>query len=162
MNQALQQTAACQYFFEFTDSRQLGEEPVLFARVDERFPKMDPSSAVFPTVRVESSDVAIAYYLPGCDDSAVVIFRDVVTWGYGGPNDEGLASHPLCGHGLTFYEFHNVGQSDDGDTKWLATFHDGVFEIVADRCEVIAESVKDRSPGQALDALMGLGENIEL
>jgi hypothetical protein len=122
---------------------------------------MDASSAVFPTVRVESRDVALAYYLPGCDDSAIVIFRDVVTWGYGGPNDEGLHFHPLWGHGLTFYGFHSVGEIDDGDTKWLATFHDGVFEIVADRWEVVAEAVKDHSPSQALDAVLGPGDNID-
>jgi hypothetical protein len=100
----------------------------MVAMVDKRFPKMDASSAVSPTVRIVSDEVVLAYYLPGCDDSAVVIFRNVVKWRYGSPNDEGLASHPLWGHGLKFYEFHTVD-----NMKWLATFHDGLFEAVAGR-----------------------------
>lgn len=134
----------------------------MYARLDAAFPKMDPSSAVSPMVRCESNNVFLAYYLPGCDDSAAVVFRDVDTWGYGGPNDEGLASHPLWGRGLTFYGFHTVAETGEAGTKWLATFHDGVFEIAAGRCETVAELVKDHSPGQALDVILALGDNIEL
>src|SRR5437879_4713698 len=94
--------------------------------VDTRFPAMDASSAVFPTIRTLGPDLALAYYLPGCEASAVVAFRNVSDWSYGEPNDEGLAFHPLWGRGLQPYEFHALQEDmQSGKTRWLGTFHDG-------------------------------------
>jgi hypothetical protein len=131
------------------------------ALLDPLFPEMDPSSAVFPTVRIDGVVLHLAYYLPGCDDSAVVTFNGVSSWRYGEPNDEGLHKHPLWGHGLTFYGFHEVkGSRDQDEKRWVATFHDGTFEVSATGTpEIPAARVKGRSPAEALNEILGPGEN---
>ena len=131
------------------------------AQIDRLFPEMDASSAVFPTGRVVGDTLHLAYHLPRCHDSAVVTFVGVSHWRYGGPNDEGLASHPLWGCGLTYYNFHEVRQTD-GDSalrRWVATFHDGTFEISAHEPSVKSKNVAGCSPSKALDAVLGPGQN---
>lgn len=131
------------------------------ASVDAAFPLMDPSSAVSPTVRLEDSTLSLAFYLPGCEDSAVIQFRQASSWFYGGPNDEGLAAHPLWSRGLTFYNFHRVASSAEIPC-WVATFHDGTFEVVAKESAVLAASVTGASPSEALNSCLGTGANEEL
>jgi hypothetical protein len=131
------------------------------ATVDAGFPLMDSSSAVSPTVRLEGSTLSLAFYLPRCEDSAVVQFTHVTSWYYGGPNDEGLGSHPLSRRGLTFYNFHRVADSAEGPC-WVATFHDGTFEVVAQEAAVLAMAVAGASPGEALNSCLGSGLNEEL
>src|SRR5262245_39346468 len=70
------------------------------AHLVANFPEMDASSAVYPTVRPVGDSLHLAYYLPGCVDSAVVSFHGVVNWRYGEPNDEGLAADPLWTEGV--------------------------------------------------------------
>ena len=130
------------------------------ARVQVQFPKMDVSSAVYPTVRVEGDSLHLAYYLPGCVDSAVVTFRDVSSWQYGEPNDEGLRSHPLWGRGLTPYNFHETEPPPSPDVRrWVATFHDGTFEVIASQWQLDAARVSGRTPAESLDAVHGPGAN---
>jgi hypothetical protein len=129
------------------------------AMVDRHFPSMDASSAVSPTVRITGDRVELAYYLPGCQNSAVVSFFDVSSWRYGEPNDEGLAQHPLWNHGLRFYEFHEVVPRDMDARRWVATFHDGTFEIVAREATVRSGCVGYLSPSRALDRVLGAGDN---
>ena len=131
------------------------------ALLDPLFPEMDASSAVLPTVRLVDDVLHLAYYLPGCDDSAVVTFRGLSSWRYGEPNDEGLHKHPLWGHGLTFYGFHRVkGSPDQHEYRWIATFHDGTLEVAATSTpEIAAARVKGRSPAEALNEILGHGEN---
>ncbi len=131
------------------------------ARPDPLFPEMDPSSAVFPTIRIVGDVLHLAYYLPRCDDSAVVTFNGVSSWHYGEPNDEGLRSHPLWGHGLTFYRFHEVMQPpEQNPRRWIATFHDGTFEVLATgRPAIGAARVEGRSPAEALNSVLGPGKN---
>jgi hypothetical protein len=133
-------------------------EPVS-AVVDRRFPPMDASSAVSPTLRVLGDRVYLAYYLPGCSNSAVVSFLEVSAWKYGEPNDEGLANHPLWNHGLAFYEFHEVMPLDMAARRWIATFHDGTFEVVAREATIHAPCVAYCSPSKALDQTFGVGAN---
>lgn len=128
------------------------------AAVDALFPLMDSSSAVSPTIRIDGTTLGLAYYLPGCEDSAVVTFRDVSAWYYGGPNDEGLLSHPLWNRGLQFYNFHRADRQDSS-ICWAATFHDGTFEIQAQQATVLAERVQGASPSEALDSALGVGAN---
>jgi len=127
--------------------------------IDPRFPPMDASSAVFPTVRVVGADIVLAYHLPGCEDSAVVRFQGASSWCYGGPNDEGLARSGALTHGICFYEFHAVTDQPTGATRWLATFHDGLIEVVAQNVEIIAALVPGCRPWEALDKLLGQGRN---
>ena len=132
------------------------------ARVDPLFPEMDASSAVSPAIRVVSDALYLAYYLPGCDDSAVVSFNRVSSWRYGEPNDEGLHTHPLWGHGLSFYAFHEVssGSLPEKKRRWVATFHDGTFDVSASGTPAVrAGRVKGCSPTGALNALLGRGQN---
>jgi hypothetical protein len=131
------------------------------ALLDPVFPEMDSSSAVYPTVRTVGEVLHLAYYLPGCTDSAVVTFNGVSSWDYGEPNDEGLHNHPLWGHGLTFYGFHKVmGSGDQHENRWVATFHDGTFEVSATGMPTIsAARVKGYSPAEALNEILGRGEN---
>jgi hypothetical protein len=127
--------------------------------IDKRFPEMSPSSAVFPTVRISVKDMVLAYHLPGCQDSAVVVFRGIRDWSYGHPNDEGLHLHPLWGRGLDYYAFHCLGANVAGEICWLATFHDGLFEVCAAASEILCDRVKGCSPWEALDAVAGPGDN---
>lgn len=129
--------------------------------VDSLFPAMDASSAVYPTVRVVGTTIYLSYYLPGCVDSAVVAFDNVTSWEYGYPNDEGLRDHPLWGHGLTPYNFHKPSVEPDEETpsRWIATFHDGTFQIVAGNARPCAEEQAGVSPWEALTALLGAGHD---
>jgi hypothetical protein len=121
---------------------------------------MDASSAVLPTVRAEGERLHLAYYLARHTGSAVVVFVGVSRWSYGPPNDEALASHPLWGSGLQFYEFHIVGPpSADGRRHWVATFHDGTFEIEAAEVHVVSTDAPNLSPSLALDRALGRGTN---
>lgn len=134
-----------------------------FATRDERFPLMDSSSAVSPTLRASSARLALAYYLPDCEDSAVVVFEDVESWFYGFPGDERLDHHKLWGHGLEFYGFHQLHLADDGSRScWLATFHDGTLEVVAGGSRVLHERVIGKEPSAALHELLGPGSSEEL
>jgi len=130
------------------------------ARQDPLFPLMDSSSAVFPTIRTNGDVLYLAYYLPGCCDSAVVAFHGVSSWSYGGPNDEGLHTHPQWGHGLEFYAFHEVTPvPQHGERHWIATFHDGTFDVVATGApEVCGSRVEGCSPSEALNKLLGVGQ----
>jgi hypothetical protein len=130
------------------------------AKVDELFPSMDPSSAVRPTVRDSGAEIAVAYHLPGCKQSAVVAFSSATEWNYGYPNDEGLSEHPLWGRGLTFYNFHRL-PDEQGKTRWIATFHDGTFEISAVSAKVLSPRTEG-GPSVALDRVLGPGTNVEL
>lgn len=131
------------------------------ARVASIFPEMDASSAVFPTIRRVGDILHLAYYLPGCNDSAVVTFFGVTAWRYGLPNDEGLTSHPLWKRGVTFYNFHEIDQSElINYRRWIATFHDGAFYVSAtDQPAITASKVTGKSPWEALDAVLGAGKN---
>jgi hypothetical protein len=120
---------------------------------------MDASSAVSPTLRIVGDRVHLAYYLPGCVSSAVVSFFDVSSWKYGEPNDEGLANHPLWNRGLTCYEFHEVIPRDITARRWIATFHDGTFEVFAREATTHAPCVGYCSPTKALDQNFGHGLN---
>jgi hypothetical protein len=128
------------------------------ATVDAQFPLMDSSSAVAPTVRLQGSSLFLAFYLPDCEDSAVVQFNGVGAWYYGGPNDEGLASHPLWNRGLTFYNFHRINPPDAASC-WVATFHDGTLEVVAREVLVLAARTEGVSPGEALNVVLDEGHN---
>jgi hypothetical protein len=130
-------------------------------RIDPLFPEMDPSSAVYPTVRIVGDSLHLAYHLPGCDDSAVVTFHGVKAWRYGPPNDEGLATHPLWGQGLTFYNFHELVLGRDEQVhRWIATFHDGTLEISAiGQPSVRSAKVEGATPSSALDRVLGPGRN---
>ncbi len=128
------------------------------AVVDHRFPLMDASSAVSPTVRIEGATLWLAYYLPKCQDSAVVQFVGASTWFYGEPNDEGLISHHLWKRGLEFYSFHRADPNEEGNC-WVATFHDGTFEIVASDFSVAAARMQRSSPSEALSRTLGAGRN---
>jgi len=130
----------------------------LSAIVDAELPLMDASSAVAPTVRLRGSTLFLAFYLPDCEDSAVVQFNGVSAWYYGGPNDERLDKHPLWNRGLTFYNFHRVSPAE-GDDCWVATFHDGTLEIVAQQAAVLAARTEGVSPGEALNSMLGVGDN---
>jgi hypothetical protein len=121
---------------------------------------MDSSSAVSPTVREQGNTLFLSYSLPSCESSAVVSFDGVVSWFYGGPSDERLMQHPLWGKGLDFYEFHNMlAAPDDNLSGWLATFHDGTFEVVAASARVLRALVVNASPEMALDLVLGQGKN---
>ncbi|MBL8856004.1 MAG: hypothetical protein JNK57_18705 [Planctomycetaceae bacterium] len=127
---------------------------------DVRFPLMDCSSAVSPTLRMSSVGLALAYYLPDCEDSAVVAFEDVECWFYGYPGDERLHHHKLWGHGLDFYWFHQLEPARSGSKVcWLATFHDGTFEVVAGSSQVLQERVKSTAPCAALTEVLGPGSS---
>jgi hypothetical protein len=133
------------------------------AKRDLSFPLMDASSSVFPTIRINGNTIYLAYHLPRCEDSAVVSFHDVMEWSYGYPNDEGLAEHRLWGSGLKHYEFHfEHDESDNPTSKWIATFHDGTFEIEAKTSKVEVKHAKNSNPSEALDSHLGSGENIIL
>ena len=136
-----------------------GREKGTAAQVDPAFPEMDASSAVYPTVRIVGDQVHIAYHLPDCRDSAVVTFSGVSSWNYGGPNDEGLAAHPLWGRGLTFYSFHEVLPPSASARRWVGTFHDGTFDVVASAATVRSHCVAGSHPSAALDSVLGEGIN---
>jgi hypothetical protein len=129
--------------------------------VDPEFPSMDPSSAVLPTIRVVGKHLYLAFHLPNCDDSAIVSFEQIETWRYGHPNDEGLQQHRFWGHGLTPYNFHRSTESlaTSGTTLWIATFHDGTFEVVARRARIAVPVERDATPSEALTTLLGVGDN---
>src|SRR5262245_58117511 len=101
------------------------------ALVNNTLPKMDASSAVYPTACVVGDSLVVAYHLPGCDGSAVIRFNGVNDWTYGPPNDEGLREHPLWGKGLRFYEFHEVQPHEGDAVQWIGTFHDGTLTVRA-------------------------------
>ena len=126
-------------------------------QVDDLFPHMDSSSAVYPTLRASADELFLAYYLPRHAHSAVVAFRAPREWTYGAPNDERLEDHRLWGRGLTFYNFHRVAETP-GLARWIATFHEGTFEVVAESARVISRTA-DGSPAKALDELLGEGPN---
>jgi hypothetical protein len=128
------------------------------AIVNNSLPKMDASSAVYPTVRLVGDSLVVAYHLPGCDGSAVICFSGVKDWAYGDPNDEGLEQHPLWGKGLTFYEFHEVQPREGDAVEWIGTFHDGTLIVRAKSVEVVDEQVAS-TPWTAIDARFGPGEN---
>ena len=128
------------------------------ALVNDTLPKMDASSAVYPTARVVGDSLIVAYHLPGCDTSAVIRFNGVNDWAYGYPNDEGLQEHPLWGKGLTFYEFHEVKPSEGDAIQWVGTFHDGTLTVRAKSVEVVNEQVASE-PWAAIDARFGPGDN---
>jgi len=128
--------------------------PCRAAIVDDLFPHMDSSSAVGPTIRVDDGSLCLAYFLPDCQDSAVVRFTGVTAWYYGGPSDERLNTHGLWGKGLTFYNFHRATSTDVPQT-WVATFHDGTFEINATEAAVVSLRVNNASPSAALNAILG-------
>ncbi len=126
--------------------------------VNGTLPKMDASSAVYPTARVVGDSLVVAYHLPGCETSAVIRFNSVEDWAYGYPNDEGLLEHPLWGKGLTFYEFHELQPPDGEVLQWIGTFHDGTLTVRAKSLEVVDEQVASK-PWAALDARFGPGDN---
>ena len=126
--------------------------------VEKLLPKMDASSAVFPTVRVVEKSLVVAFHLHGCRSSAVVRFNDVRNWSYGSPNDEGLAEHPFWDHGLKFYEFHRGPIDGTGMPSWIATFHDGTLTVEAATVEVLCDSVALK-PWDAIDKIFGVGPN---
>ena len=128
------------------------------ALVNNTLPKMDASSAVYPTARVVGDSLVVAYHLPGCDTSAVIRFNGVKDWSYGYPNDEGLQEHALWGKGLTFYEFHEVQPSEGELVQWVGTFHDGTLTVRANSVEVLDEQVPSE-PWAAIDARFGAGDN---
>jgi hypothetical protein len=130
------------------------------AEVDDLFPLMDASSGVSAALREEDGNLVIAYYLPECQDSAVVRFEDVSTWCYGGPSDERLSTHPLWGRGLTFYNFHRALTKDL--PCWVATFHDGTFEVAASRVSVLAARQVGAAPAAALASAVGPGNDVLL
>ncbi len=134
------------------------------AKFDRTFPLMDASSAVYPTVREVGSILYLSYYLPGCEASAIISFHGVTDWSYGYPNDEGLREHRLYGKGISPYEFHGVVYSEPNEElnqpkHWIATFHDGTFEIDAESWKEEAGEIVSSSPWDALDSLLGCGEN---
>ena len=126
--------------------------------IDALFPLMDASSAVFPTVRVSNDELVLAYHLADCEASAVVAFLGPAKWHYGAPNDEGLSRHPLWRRGLTFYNFHRTLAEP---TRWIATFHDGTFEVAAKDVRVMSAEVEG-DPSAALNRMLGPGKNIPL
>jgi hypothetical protein len=89
----------------------------------------------------------------------VVLFENVQAWRYGYPNDEGLAEHPLWGQGLTFYNFHSIPSSFAKTATCIATFHDGTFQISADCARVAVQRHSNVRPWEALQALLGEGNN---
>ena len=138
---------------------------VEFSRLarDDAFPLMDTSSAVCATARLGDKTLTLAYFLPGCDDSAVVRFSAVKAWFYGAPNDERLYEHALWNKGLDFYEFHQMHpQREDQPRGWLASFHNGTFEIAANGVEIVSPRLVGVCPLGALNRLLGPGENLDL
>lgn len=131
------------------------------AAIEHSLPKMDASSAVYPTVRHVDNALIVAFHLPGCKSSAVLRFEAVTDWSYGDPNDEALAEHPFWGKGLRHYEFHKVQADEMGLTQYIATFHDGTLTVVANSVEVIQDRIQQK-PWAAIDALFGDGKNIML
>lgn len=88
----------------------------------------------------------------------------MIEWNYGYPNDEGLQEHSLYGKGLRHYEFHRVvhpGPSAEPvrPYRWIATFHDGTFEIEAESWRTEAAEIAELAPWKALDSLLSAGEN---
>ncbi|HXY32774.1 MAG TPA: hypothetical protein VEI07_01020 [Planctomycetaceae bacterium] len=133
-------------------------DPPAKVEVVDTIPKMSAGSAVCPTARVTDGTLVLAFSLPSCDDSAVIRFDGVLTWSYGYPNDEGLGSHPLWGHGIELYEFHVSPIGPDG-TRWcIATFHDGTLTVNSKTVQVLAEKLPLK-PWEAIDAVVGPGEN---
>jgi hypothetical protein len=126
--------------------------------VNDTLPKMDASSAVYPTARVVGGSLVVEYHLPGCEASAAIQFNGVKDWSYGYPNDEGLQAHPLWGKRLTFYEFHEVQPPEGNVDQWIGTFHDGTLTVRAKSVEVVDEQVA-LVPRAAIDARFGEGEN---
>lgn len=126
--------------------------------VNDLLPKMDASSAVYPTARVVGDSLVVAYHLPGCEASAVIRFNGVTSWAYGYPNDEGLHQHPLWGKGLKFYEFHELQTPESSATQWIGTFHDGTLTVRAESVEVIDAHITSE-PWAAIDARFGPGDN---
>ncbi|KKK82283.1 hypothetical protein LCGC14_2804930 [marine sediment metagenome] len=134
------------------------------AKRDKAFPLMDASSAVYPTVRELGTTLYLAYYLPGGEASALVSFSEVTDWSYGYPNDEGLQEHRFYGKGLRHYEFHRVVHPGPNAEPvrpyhWIATFHDGTFEIEAESWRTEASEIAESAPWKALDSLLAAGEN---
>jgi hypothetical protein len=129
--------------------------------IDDSIPKMDASSAVYPTARLIGDSLIVAYHLPGCETCAVIRFNEVIDWTYGYPNDEGLHEHALWGKGLTFYEFHEVKCPEGGDKRWIGTFHDGTLTVRAKSVDVVDEQ-RGCAPWAAIEARFGPGVNIVL
>jgi hypothetical protein len=134
-----------------------------FLAKDSVFPLMDSSSAVEPTVRLAESSLALAYFLPECQDSAVVQFIGLERWYFGTPSDERLNEHPLWNKGLEFYEFHQMQPQRKGQPSgWLASFHDGTLEVLAIAVQVRSPRLSGGSPASALNQLLGPGDNLTL
>ena len=129
--------------------------------LDTSIPKMSASSAVSPTVREVGSILHLAFFAAGDDTSVVLRFSDVRGWHYGYPNDEGLDSHPLYGHGLEPYEFHVTPVAHHGERAWIGTFHDGTLTVFATSADVTTSSYPG-DPSSAIDSIAGDGLNREL
>jgi hypothetical protein len=123
--------------------------------VDPGIPLMSSSSDVAPTIRESGTTLHLAFRLPS-EDSALLSFVDVCDWHYGYPNDEALDAHPLCGLGLTPYNFHRTPVAHHGERAWIATFHDGTLTVFARDLKVV-EAAHAGSPGDTIRTLIGEG-----
>lgn len=129
--------------------------------IDRSIPEMSPSSAVCPTTREVGATLHLAFLAPREEHSVLLRFHEVRDWHYGYPNDEGLDSHPLYGHGLEPYHFHVTPIAGHGERAWVATFHDGTLTVFAESVAVM----EARYPGEPLEVLnsaLGPGPNREL
>lgn len=129
------------------------------------------TGAPLPSVVHEGDSLFVAYLcrnpqFPGWESGAspdhpgfhvycaVLLFTGVKWHHFGAPSDERLHEHPLYGHGLTFYGFHEVQNSER--TKgtdlhhWIITFHDETLEVTGTQMTVLAERVPTESPEEAI------------
>ena len=88
---------------------------------------------------------------------AVIVFTGVTWHHFGSPNDERLYEHPLYGHGLTFYGYHEVHDSERTEGTdlhhWIITFHDETLEVTGKQMKVLAERVATERPEEALQQI---------
>ena len=122
------------------------------------------AGAPCPHVLADGHRVFLAYCYT-VSQIALVEFIRVVNFKFGGPNDEVLHGHPLYGHGLEYYEAHeiinskwiieqeqiNAVHSRHDSERWqtlkhfVFTFHDEIFECIAEayNVEIINGSFRD-------------------
>lgn len=133
-------------------------------------PPMD-IGAPLPAVSKWGSSLLVAYIcrnpeFPGWDSGAspdhsgfeeycaVLEFIGVDWYILGAPSDERQHEHPLYGHGLTFYGFHEIVESEKTSgtnlRHWIITFHDETLEVTANDMKVRSARVNTGSPEEAI------------
>jgi hypothetical protein len=128
-----------------------------YAKVCSDIPKITASS-ISPAVR-RSGSVTWVSYLLATEETAYAILRfdGVESFSFGYPNDEGLDDHPLFGRGLEPYELHEVAGGKGGKRYFIATFHDGTLEMIAQGYSVEAKRIEADDARTALKQALGPG-----